>query len=101
MISSSFEEWPYNDFFFMRRCVAIWNQRGKYTPVVWEWPDGLMCPEYSKSVDLLREIVHQQNVYEYMVHDVVFLAVSLVLMTVMLYCIYCGGRHAPSELFKL
>lgn len=91
------DEWPYNDFFFMRRCVAIWNQRGKYATVSWEWPDGLACPEYSKSVELLREIAHRQDIVELMVRNVVFLIVSLVPTIVMLYCLCCGASSSRSK----
>jgi hypothetical protein len=46
----------------MRRCVEIWNQRGKYASVTWTWPDGLACPEYSTSVELLQQISHDHFV---------------------------------------
>ena len=56
-------EWPYNDWYFMRRCVAIWSQRGPYSTVTWEWPNGLACPEYSKSVSLLEELTHSCHMH--------------------------------------
>lgn len=71
-------DWPFNDFFFMRRCVAIWRQRGPYASVTWEWPDGLACPEYARSVDLLQEIVQAQNMEALVVRNVLFLLASLV-----------------------
>ena len=55
------DDWPYNDAYFIRRCVAIWNQRGVYASVTWEWPDGLACPEYSKSVAILEDLTHDEH----------------------------------------
>lgn len=71
-------DWPFNDFFFMRRCVAIWRQRGPYATVTWEWPDGLACPEYSKSVELLQDIVQAQNIEALNIRNAIFLFASLV-----------------------
>jgi hypothetical protein len=72
------ESWPYNDFYFIRRCVALWEQNGIYSSVTWEWPDGLSCPEYSTSVKLLEELQHNQHIWELIYIGVVIMGLSAI-----------------------
>ena len=76
--------WPYNDFYFMRRCVEIWKQNGVYASVTWQWPDALACPEYSTSVNLLEEIQHSQHVVELIQIGTIIICLSTIPL-----CIWC------------
>ena len=79
-------DWPYDDWYFLRRCVAIWNQRGAYSTVTWQWPDGLACPEYSRSVTLLEELTHA--------HNLRVITVSWVALTLLSAAWLCALRHS-------
>ena len=96
MVGFADDEWPYNDFDFMRRCVAIWKQRGVYTSVTWQWPDGLACPEYSTSVARLESIVHAQNVADLAFRHVALLTVWILSASLMLTLLCCGRRRRRS-----
>ena len=58
------QAWPYNDIYFIRRCVAIWEQRGIHASITWTWPEGLACPEYSTAIRLFEQLTHDEHVWQ-------------------------------------
>lgn len=56
MFDVSSDRYPYNDRYFLRRCVAIWEQNGPHAPVTWAWPEALACPDFSTSKRLLAAL---------------------------------------------
>ena len=77
----------------MRRCIAIWKQRGVYTSVTWVRPDGLASPEYSTSVAKWESIVHAQNVTDLAFRHVTLLTGWILSASLMLILRLCGRRR--------
>lgn len=75
-------EWPYDDWYFLRRCVAIWNQRGAHATVTWEWPEGLSCPNYGTSVALLEELTYARHLRVMIASWTAFTVLSVVALGV-------------------
>ena len=55
--------YPYNNREFLERCVAIWRAHGARATVTWEWPDGLACPDATRSAQMLHFLAQDEHLH--------------------------------------